>query len=167
LPENPPPEMPPEPAPVALEPGRYSNKPDGFSVVFPPDWEQKENMMGSKVAAMSPLQPGDTFRENVNVVVENLTSPMDVETYSALNLTNLSRLMPAGAQPDVADAELGGVAAKRIIYETVMGQVRIKGMMILAVQGRHGYAVACSATPETFDAFRPTFDEIVGTFRFE
>ena len=149
------------------EPGRYYAQADGFSIRFPADWGQKENVMGTRVVAMSLQEPGDTFRENVNVVVEDLPSPMDVETYAALSLKNLSRLLSAGEQPDVADAELGGVAAKRVIYETVMGQLRVKGMVILAVRGRRGYAVTCSATPETFDAFRPTFDEIAGTFRFE
>jgi len=149
------------------EPGRYYAKADGFSIRFPADWERKENVMGTTVVAMSPEAAGDEFRENVNVVVEPLASPMDLEAYLALGLANMTRLLAEGAEPEVADAELGASPAKRIIYETTLGQVRVKGLMVLAVKGQRGYAMTCSAMPETFETFRPTFDEIAGTFRFE
>ena len=149
------------------EPGRYYSKSDGFSLVFPPGWARKENVMGTTVMAMRPEEAGEEFRENVNVVVERLASPMDVGEYLSLSLANLSRLLAEGAELEVADAELGGAPAKRIIYETTLGQVRVKGLLVLAVKGQRGYAMTCSATPETFETFRPTFDEIAGTFRFE
>ena len=149
------------------EPGRYYARADGFSIRFPADWERKGNVMGSTVMALSPQEAGDALRGNVNVAVKRLASPMDLESYLALSLANLERLLAAGAKPEVADAELGGSPAKRVLYETPLGQVRVRGMMVLAVRGERGYAVTCSAMPETFDAFRPTFDQIVGTFRFE
>ena len=150
------------------EPGRYYKKQEGFSIRFPAEWEQKENVMGTAVMALSPAEgAGDTFRENVNVTVEALPTPMDLEKYFELSLLNLKKLLDGGQPPEVSDATLGGEKAKRVIYQTTMGQIGVKGMLYVAVKGNRGYALTCSATPDSFDAFRPTFDEIVGTFRFE
>ena len=150
------------------EPGRYYKKQDGFSIRFPESWEQKENVMGTVVMALSPPEGADdAFRENVNVAVESLPTPMDLEKYLELSMANLKNLFSAGQEPEVSDAALGGGQAKRIVYQTTMGQVHVKGMLCLAVKGRRGYTVTCSATPETFDAYKEPFEKIVETFRFE
>jgi len=150
------------------EPGRYYKKADGFSIRFPAEWEQKENVMGSVVIALSPAEgAADTFRENVNVTVESLPSPMTLDEYFNLSMANLKNLLSAGQEPEVSDTTLGGEKAKRVVYQTTMGQIDVKGMLYVAVKGNRGYALTCSATPDSFDAYKARFEEIAGTFRFE
>jgi hypothetical protein len=48
-----------------------------------------------------------------------------------------------------------------------MGQINVKEMLYLAVKGNRSYAITCSATPDSFDAYKAQFERIVGTFRFE
>ena len=150
------------------EPGRYYKKQEGFSIRFPAEWEQKENVMGTVVIALSPAQGADdAFRENVNVTVETLQSPMDLEKYLELSMANLKDLLSAGQEPEVSDTTLGGEKAKRVVYQTTMGQINVKEMLYLAVKGNRSYAITCSATPDSFDAYKAQFERIVGTFRFE
>ena len=150
------------------EPGRYYKKEDGFSIRFPEDWERKENVMGTVVIALSPAQGADdAFRENVNVTVETLPSPMTLDEYFNLSMVNLGKLLTEARRPEVADARIGGEAAKRVVYQTTMGQIGVKGMLYVAVKGNRGYALTCSATPDSFDAYKARFEEIAGTFRFE
>jgi hypothetical protein len=150
------------------EPGRYYKKEDGFSIRFPEDWERKENVMGTVVIALSPAQGADdAFRENVNVTVETLPSPMTLDEYFNLSMVNLGKLLTEARKPEVADARIGGEAAKRVVYQTTMGQIGVKGMLYVAVKGNRGYALTCSATPDSFDAYKARFEEIAGTFRFE
>ncbi|MGB2754571.1 MAG: hypothetical protein WBD75_10330 [Phycisphaerae bacterium] len=150
------------------EPGRYYKKAEGFSIRFPAEWEQKENVMGSVVIALSPAEGADdAFRENVNVVVEALPSPMTLDEYFNLSMANLRKLLTEARQPEIADARIGGEAAKQVVYQTTMGQIRVKSMLYVAVKGQRGYAVTCSATPDSFDAYKARFEEIAGTFRFE
>jgi len=150
------------------EPGRYYKKQEGFSIRFPAEWEQKENVMGTVVIALSPAEgEADTFRENVNVVVEALPTPMDLEKYLELTVANLKNLLSAGQEPEVSDATLGGEKAKRVVYQTTMGQIGVKGTLYVAVKGNRGYAITCSATPDSFDAYKAQFERIAGTFRFE
>ena len=150
------------------EPGRYYKKQEGFSIRFPAEWEQKENVMGTVVIALSPAQgTDDPFRENVNVVVEALPSLMTLDEYFNLSMVNLKKLLAAGQEPEVSDITLGGEKAKRVVYQTMMGQIGVKGTLYVAVKGQRGYALTCSATPESFDADKARFEEIAGTFRFE
>jgi len=150
------------------EPGRYYKKQEGFSIRFPAEWEQKENVMGTVVIALSPAEgEADTFQENVNVVVEALPAPMDLEKYLELGMANLKNLLSAGQEPEVSDTTLGGEKAKRVVYQTTMGQIGVKGTLYVAVKGHRGYALTCSATTDSFDAYKARFAEIAGTFRFE
>jgi hypothetical protein len=150
------------------EPGRYYKKQEGFSIRFPAEWEQKENVMGTVVIALSPAEGADDpFRENVNVVVEALPAKMDLEKYLELSMANLKNLLSAGREPEVSDTTLGGEKAKRVVYQTTMGQIGVKGTLYVAVKGGRGYALTCSATPDSFDAYKARFEEIAGTFRFE
>jgi len=150
------------------EPGRYYKKAEGFSIRFPAEWEQKENVMGTVVIALSPAEGADDpFRENVNVVVEALPSPMTLDEYFNLSRVNLGKLLTEARQPEIADARIGGEAAKRVVYQTTMGQIGVKGMLYVAVKGNRGYALTCSATPDSFDAYKARFEKIAGTFRFE
>jgi hypothetical protein len=152
----------------APEPGRYYKKQDGFSIRFPAEWEQKENVMGTTVMALSPAEgAGDTFHENVNVTVEALPSPMTLDEYFNLCMVNLGKLLAEGRQPEVSDATLGGEKAKRVVYQTTIGQIGVNGTLYVAVKGNRGYALTCSATPDSFDAYKARFEEIAGTFRFE
>ena len=150
------------------EPGRNYKKQDGFSIRFPAEWEQKENVMGSVVMALSPAEgEADAFRENVNVMVEALPSKMDLEKYLELSMANLKKLLSAGQEPEVSDTTLGGEKAKRVVCQMTMGQINVKSTVYVAVKGTRGYSLTCSATPDSFDAYKARFEEIAGTFRFE
>jgi len=150
------------------ESGRYYKKAEGFSIRFPAEWEQKENVMGTVVIAVSPAEGADDpFRENVNVVVETLPATMDLEEYFKLNMANMEKMFTTGQQPEVSDTTFGGEKAKRVVYQTTMGQIGVKGTLYVAVKGNRGYALTCSATPDSFDAYKARFEEIAGTFRFE
>ncbi|HUX15487.1 MAG TPA: hypothetical protein VMW52_03390, partial [Phycisphaerae bacterium] len=84
-----------------------------------------------------------------------------------LSMTNLGKLLTEARKPEVSDTTLGGEKAKRVVYQTTMGQIDVKGMLYVAVKGNRGYALTCSATPDSFDAYKARFEEIAGTFRFE
>ena len=72
--------------------GKYTNKEKGFSVTFPKSWETKEGVAGSVVASLSARESeGDNFRENVNVVIEDLPKEMTSEEYYQAGSQNPER----------------------------------------------------------------------------
>lgn len=150
------------------EPGRYVSTKDKYSIVYPEGWELKEGMMGTSSIALSPQEgETDTFRENINVVVERLPTAMSLDRYHDANVTELKRILGEDAEIDVADVELGDVNARRLDYSMTMGQLRTRALAFLAVSGKRGYVITCSALPDTLDRYRGTFEEAAETFRFE
>ena len=150
------------------EPGRFASAKDGFSIAFPPDWERQEGLMGSAVNARSPAEgEADPFRENVTVVVERIPPGMALATYVDLNLANLQKVLAEGEAVEAADATIGGHPARRIVYTLAIGKLRVRNAVYLLVSGGRGYAVTCSALPETFDRYEERFAEVVGTLRLK
>ena len=150
------------------EAGRYYSKDKGFSIRFPDKWETKEGFMGTTILAVSAQEgPADTFRENVNVYVEELPRVYSLEEYWQLSLTNLRKLMTDFKEYDSGKATIGGEEATWLIYSFRMGTVKTKVIVYALVKGRRGYVITCSAGPDKFDEYKTTLEEIAESFKFE
>jgi len=150
------------------EPGRYYNKEKGFSIRFPDQWEKKEGLMGTAVAALSPQQdPADDFRENVNVVVEDMPKALGLEEYFQANLANMGRLMTDYREVERGELTVYKNDARWLVYSHSMGLVETKVLAYILVRGSRGYVITCSAAPDQFPEYRAQFEEIGRSFRFE
>jgi len=152
----------------AEEPDRYTNKEKGFSIKFPADWERKEGMMGTAVLALSPQEgTADQFRVNVNVTIEDLPKTLSLDEYVAAALGALRKVLTDLEEHENSAMNVAGTPAKRLIFSHRMGAIKVKAMQCVLVKGTRGYVITCSAAPDQFDNYRPKFDEIVQSFRFE
>jgi hypothetical protein len=150
------------------EPGRYHSKESESSIKLPDSWETREGVMGTAVIALSPREGAtDEFRENVNVVVEELPSGMALEGYIEASLSNMRKLATDYNQVEDGRTTIDGVDASRLVYTHRMGQLDLQCLLYIIVKGRRGYNVTCSALQDTFETHRGRFEEIVATFRFE
>ncbi len=149
------------------EPGRYYGD-DGFSICFPEAWEQKEGFMGTTVMATSPMETAtDEFRENVNVVLESVPRGTALPDYFSLSLGNMRKMMTDFEKHEEGEATLDGQPAKWMVYSFRMGEVNLKTLVYFTVRGKRAYVITATASPETFDQYRPKFEEIIETWRFE
>jgi hypothetical protein len=150
------------------DPGRYHSEAGGFSLVIPEDWEKQENVMGCALTALSPLEgQGDQFRENVNVVVEELPRKLSLDDYVGLSRQNQEKLMTDFNVEKEADAKIGEIAAKQLVYTHRMGQINAKLLQYVLVEGKKGFAVTCTATPESYDKYVEQFQTIVNSLKVE
>jgi len=155
-------------ATAAEEPNRYTNKDKGFSITFPADWERKEGQMGTIVLALSPQEgPADQFRENVNVTIEDLPKTLSSDEYVEACLGTLRKVLTDLQEHENSAMNVADAPAKRLIFSHRMDAVKVKAMQCVLVKGTRGYVITCSAAPDQFDTYRPKFDEIVQSFRFE
>ena len=61
-----------------------------FSIRYPRNWEKQKGPEGIAFCILStPASPTDTFRENVNLVIEELTKEITLDRYAALSLKNI------------------------------------------------------------------------------
>ncbi len=145
----------------------YHNAQKGYTIVFPSNWEVKEGFMGLDVFGLSALKNSeDKFRENVNVVTEDLRTPLTLDEYYDLGVKNLSMLLTDFKEIDTGRVDVNGVPARWIVYDHRMGEVRARVLQVIMVKGDRAYIITATATPEEFDSYRGSFDTIVKSFKF-
>ncbi len=147
-------------------PGQYTSKKDGFTITAPVSWEKTEGFMGSTVVFLEPqADPSDTFRENVNIVVEKLPASMALDAYLKLSNENMAKLLTNYKEVSSARVTLGGLDAQRIVYRHRMGVFDIKGLLYLVVHNGRGYVLTGSAEVDEYEDHEAAFEGICKTFQ--
>jgi len=150
------------------EAGFYASKKFGFSIRFPKGWDAKDGEMKSAVTATSPAAgAGESGRLRASVSVEDLPESLGLEKYFALYMSNLSLVLPPGEEPEVGDAALGGLQAKRVVYNMLIGKIRSRQVAYVLAEGKRGYILTCGAPPDAFDEAEPEFRKIAESLRVE
>jgi hypothetical protein len=150
------------------DPDRYYNDKDDFSIKFPKEWENKEGFMGTAVISLS-LKEGnaDQFRENVNVVVEQLPREMSLDEYVDASIPNLAKVITDFRENEKGITTINDHDARWLVYSGRMGMINLKCIQYYMVDGKRGYVITCSATSESYDNYRRTFDDVATSFEFE
>lgn len=150
------------------EPGRHYITKKGFSIKTPENWETKEELMGMAFVTLSPQEgPADDFRENVNIIVEDLPRTLSLEEYYELSLANVRQLLTEFEEYESGQSSINGCDTKWLVYSHRMGIFNIKVLVYSLIKGRRAYVITCSAAHDQFSIYRPQFEGIAGTFRFE
>ncbi len=150
------------------EQGRYYNREKGFSIQVPPGWDFEEKKMRTDLIAVSPAEgPEDTFRENFNVLVEELGVNMTSEEYYQKGIPLFKQFAVDFMQHENGIERIDGKEFRYDIISHRMGPLKIKILQYLTVRQKKGYLITFSAADDKFDRYLPMFKEIAKGFRFE
>lgn len=150
------------PALVAVD-GRPFHGPR-YAIKYPDGWEQRHGAMGAHSLALAPLDgKGDNFRENVNVVLENVPTTDTDEIWKRTEV-QLQRMLTGYARVDKRTAKLAGTDAVVADYKHQQGIFKLKVRVALIAADKGSYIVTCSAKEDAFDQYAPTFDKVIKTF---
>jgi len=143
----------------------YVNSSFGFRIKYPPDWSTQAGSAGAAIAFVSPAQgSSDSFRENVNVLVEDLADPsMSLGQYTDTSLRQAKTAIDAFRLLRSAPATLASRSAERVIY---LGQIGrdLKFESVWLVEKGRAYVVTYTATPDAFAGTEPTAEAVIGSF---
>jgi hypothetical protein len=143
----------------------YVSPQDGYAIDFPSRWQTREQVMGTSVIGLSPLESKkDTFAENVNVVVEELGADATLEAYTEASVKVLKQYLNSPKLVENKRVTLGGLPAQRLVYEHAQGQFKLRGLAYLVVAGSKGYVVTCTAETTQFAKYQGPFEKICRTF---
>lgn len=141
---------------------------NGFSINLPKDWEVKKGFMGTVVATMSPqMGPEDSFRENINIIVTDAEGAADLKAYADATFESSKSLLTDYQLFERGNTHHGDSHSEWAIFSHRQGDSTLKTMTHLLVNKGKTVIITSSGTPESFDAYRPQFEEIVKTFKFE
>lgn len=145
----------------------YRNLERGVRIDYPSNWQIVEDLMGSIVAFFTPLEDAsDNYRENVNVVVQDLKdSPMTLEEYSEFSVNQLKEEINAlKIIEPLSSATLSNFPAHKIVYNGVLEKIKLKYMQIWAIKSNIAYLVTYIAENNHFKDYINIIKQIVNSF---
>jgi len=143
----------------------YTNQEKKFSLRLPRDWERKENLMGSAVVAIGPQgKSSEDFRENINVVVEDLPNAMTSKEYFDVSLKVLKRLFTDFQLEKSGSLKLNQKDAYWVVFTHRMGKVKAKVLQYMLVDGLKAYVITSSSAPQKFSKYQHLFEEVAKSF---
>ena len=143
----------------------YESKEHAFNIHYPAKWEKKERVSGTAAMFIAPKADGkETFRANVNVVEQDIPGDTDLKKFSEASLSVLDKLLKNYKEIERKEVTIGTTQAVRVVYTYTFEDIELKSLLVLAVNGKNGYAITCSADSAGFDAFKQPFDDIINSF---
>jgi hypothetical protein len=142
----------------------YINKKEHFSMRLPKSWEVVENRHGTVCMAFSPLDsPDDTFRENVNIVIDSNDNGIDPKPYLTMTVGYLTKQLTDFFLIKKGIETIGKYQVPWSIF-----QHRLQGNDLTVIQyyffmNQKVYILTCTAQPEVFDDTMETFRAIAKT----
>jgi hypothetical protein len=145
----------------------YSNEGKGFSIGYPPDWEQTEDVEGTVVLFKSPAESAtDAVRESVGVTTEDLpSSSITLEEYTTAALGQVGDVIPNFDLISSEETTLSGQPAHKIVYTGLQDQIALQWQQVFTVSGPTAFILTFVSTPQSYDLFAPTAESIFDTFR--
>lgn len=151
----------------AISMGRnYSHSQEGFSIKFPDSWEVREKAYGTIVMALSPQESSaDNFRENVNIVTENLPGSYTLAQYVSASESSMSRSLNSFKVLSRGVIRIGDRNSQWVIFTHKSGSLVAKGIQYYFVESGKAYIITCTGKPDSFRKYQPAFQKIANTFR--
>jgi len=156
----------PEGPPV---PGRYVNEENRFSVDFPRSWKLQTDPEGLFVIqATSPQENSrDAFAENVYIMVRDLPKPYSLNDYFDLSRVNFPRISNDAVQQAIGQIMVNEQICPWVIFTHTINDVACKSIRYYLRHGQKVFIIVCTSTPEAFDKYRQTFEDIVNSIDLE
>lgn len=155
---------------LAVGSTRFVDDIRGFSIRFPSQWSFEEGKEGAVVLGLKSLGNSEAApRGVVSVNVETLSPPLDPAAFRAWGTKVFSGSLPEYQQVGEGTLRFADLEAPWVLYTYVGGpqKRRFKAWQFYLARKNRGYVITCTSEPATFERFRPDFEEIARSFRFE
>jgi len=141
---------------------------DNYSIQYPSTWmPDTSRQMGTKFILLSPVEsPDDKFRENVNLVTENIAGRhIDLNTYAEAAKEQLKARLQVTLL-EGKKVKKGEGEYYKMIYSADQSNYHLKFQQYYWVTGGTAYVLTFTAEINKFAGFKPTADKIQDSFKF-
>lgn len=145
----------------------YYNELNKISMKYPEDWEIKEINQLVVVAFLSPMENNsDTFRENVNIIIEGLPdSGTDLQTYVEIGLTQLQNGITDFKLNASRDTTIGNIPAKILEYTGKQGQYDLSCLQAFLVTDNTAIVATYTAAGNKTDKYLSTAVNMINSLK--
>ena len=136
-----------------------------YVLELPDSWEVKSHFQGADLVGISPVEnPGDQFRENVTVVLENMPASMTDQEYLDLSVSQLREGFGLSGDLGFTPASVGHMAGHHIHYVAEIQQGAMDNDAYIVIHDGAVYVITCAHAIGKRDALKSTMDGIIATF---
>jgi len=147
-----------------------NQKPKGpdYTMDIPLNWDIKRNIMGCDKFALTPLDDtSDNFRENINVVIENLPPEINLDAFYEANKHSMKQMQKSFRLISVEHLAINNEKFIKMTYKMNMGSQTMKNNVFFTIKNGSGYSITASMLEGSYNQYHESLDQIIRTFQFK
>ncbi|MFT3935224.1 MAG: hypothetical protein QM726_16480 [Chitinophagaceae bacterium] len=138
-----------------------------YSIQSPAEWTiDSSKQMGTDLILFSMLEnSNDKFRENVNVLVQDLgNNPIDLAKYTAISTNQIHTMAQDSKIESSVTMKTANMSYQKIIYTATQANFKLKFEQYYFVANKKAYVITLTTEQTKFDAYKPVGELILNSF---
>ena len=143
---------------------------DGYSIQYPSGWELQQNGLGGTTfIILSPqVSSEDLFRENVNLLIQDLTGQnIDLNKYTAISENQIKTMITNGNIIESKRVVSGKNPYQKEIYTGDEGIYKLKFEQYYWILDNKAYVLTFTTEQTKFDTYKADGEKILSSFRLK
>jgi serine/threonine-protein kinase len=140
---------------------------ENYSIQYPDIWKiDTSGKMGSAFIIITPLEPEtDKFRENINLVVQDLKTKTDLGQFTATSVKQINTYITKAKiiSNQTMDTEAG--TFQKLVYTGDQGKFHLKFVQYCFVKDNKAYVLTFTAEQHAFTGYELTAEQVLESFR--
>jgi hypothetical protein len=140
-----------------------------YTIDYPANWELNENATtGASFFLFSPLESGqDLFKENVNLLIQDLTGQsIDLNKYTEITENQVKTMLSNSTLIESKRMKNGSQEYQRMIYKGDESGKHLEFEQYFWVIGTKAYVLTLTCEQTQFEAYKATGEKILNSFQF-
>lgn len=141
---------------------------DNYKIDYPKEWELNESgQMGTRLMLFSPVSSADDkFRENVNLMVQDLTAyNLDLDGFVQISKDQIKVMITDSEILESKRISGPGLDHHKIVYKGKQGQFNFKFVQYYWVKDNNAYVLTLTCQEDQFRAYESIGYNILDSFR--
>ena len=138
-----------------------------YTIQYPSTWELTQaGQMGTSFVLFSPLEDSkDQFRENINLIIQDLTGMnIDLNKYTEISEGQVKTMITNSSIKETKRIKNGNTEYHKLIYTGDQGVFRLKFEQYYWVQNDKAYVLTLTCEQTTFPNFKEIGEKILDSF---
>ena len=141
-----------------------------YSIQYPENWElNKSGQMGMSFILLSkPTSQTDQFRENVNLLIQDLTGKnITLDKYVEISEGQIKTMITNGDLLESKRLNENKSEFQKVIYTGDQGAYKLKTEQYYWVKNEKAYVLTLTCESTQFDKYKETGEKILKSFRIK
>jgi len=141
-----------------------------YSIQYPVDWTlDKSGQTGTSFIVLSPLTSSqDQFRENVNLLIQDLTGlNIDLDKYTQISEDQIKRMAINSNLHESSRSSANGINFQKVIYTFDQGIYNLQCEQYYWIRSNKAYVLSLTSETDQFETYKKIGEQVLNSFIFK